>query len=152
MNGKFRCSVVAKSVILALSTSAGILLFTACNNPPPSDQQLQEQAAQATEKAKQESAKALADARVAAANAEKTVNDVAAGVRQGLDSKDAPGGSRLDLNNASEADLTALPGISDGKARQIIHHRPYTSSHDLVKQGLLTEDQFDAISGKVTVR
>ena len=147
MNGKFRCSVVAKSVILALSTSAGILLFTACNNPPPSDQQLQEQAAQATEKAKQESAKALADARVAAANAEKTVNDVAAGVRQGLNSKDTPGsGSRLDLNDASEGDLTALPGVSDGKARQIIHHRPYTSTHDLVKQGLLTEGQFDAIA------
>lgn len=153
MNGKIRCSVVAKSVILGLSTTAGILLFTACNNPPASDQQLQEQAAQATEKAKQQSAEALAQARVAAANAEKTVNDVAAGVRQGLNSKDAPAsGSRLDLNDASEADLTALPGISDGKARQIMHHRPYTSTHDLVKQGLLTEDQFDAISGKVTVR
>jgi DNA uptake protein ComE-like DNA-binding protein len=114
---------------------------------------LQEQAAQATETAKQQSAEALAQARVAAANAEKAVNDVAAGVKQGLDSKDAPASNhRLDLNDASEADLASLPGISVGKAKQIIGHRPYTSSHDLVKSGVLSEDQFDVIAGKITVR
>ena len=63
-----------------------------------------------------------------------------------------PAGDRLDLNSASQADLESLPGISAGKARQIIEHRPYTSSHDLVKSGLLTERQFDDIAPKVTVR
>ena len=136
----------------AVSTVLGLGFLVACN-PPASDQQLQEQAAQATEKAKQQSAEALAQAQVAAANAEKAVNDVAAGVKQGLDSKDAPPGShRLDLNGASEADLASLPGISVGKAKQIIDHRPYTSSHDLVKSGILSEGQFDAIAGRVTVR
>jgi DNA uptake protein ComE-like DNA-binding protein len=126
--------------------------LAACN-PPASDQHLQEQAAQATEQAKQGSKEALADARVAAKNAEQAVNDVAAGVKQGLDSKSAPAGTgRLDLNDASEADLAALPGISAAKARQIIDHRPYTSSHDLVKSGVLTESQFDEIGPKVTVR
>ena len=38
------------------------------------------------------------------------------------------GSARLDLNSASEADLTSLPGISVRKARQIIDHRPYTST------------------------
>ena len=95
--------------------------FLAACNPPASDQHLQEQAAQATEQAKQGSKEALADARVAAANAEQAVNDVAAGVKQGLDSKTTPAGNaRLDLNAASEADLASLPGISVGKARQII--------------------------------
>ena len=138
--------------VLALSTLAGLTFLTACNNPPRSDQHLQEQAAQATEQAKQQSKEALAQARVAAANAERTVDDVAAGVKQGLHSDTAaPNTARIDLNDASEADLASLPGISLGKARQIIQHRPYVSSHDLVKSGLLTEHQFDEIAPKVTV-
>jgi DNA uptake protein ComE-like DNA-binding protein len=142
----------AQTSFLIVSTVMGLALIAACN-PPASDQHLQEQAAQATEQAKQGSKVALADARVAAKNAEQAVNDVAAGVKQGIDSKTAPAGTdRLDLNGASEADLAALPGISVSKARQIIEHRPYTSSHDLVKSGVLTESQFEAIAPKVTVR
>src|SRR3984957_16267341 len=145
MNGKRqRC-------VLAIATIVGAAFLAACN-PPASDQHLQEQAAQATEQAKQGSKEALADARVAAKNAEQAVNDVAAGVKQGLHSDNAPGGSsRLDLNTASEADLASLQGISAKKARQIIDHRPYTSTHDLVKDGLLTERQLDEIAPKVTV-
>ena len=127
-----------KQRVFAISTIVGLALMTACNNPPPSDQHLQEQAAQATENAKQASKEALAQARVAAANAEQTVNDVAAGVKQGMDSKTPADNARIDLNGASEADLTSLPGISVVKARQIIQNRPYTSTHDLVKSGVLT--------------
>jgi len=144
-------NVQGKQRLLAISTIVGLAFLAACNNPPPSDQRLQEQAAQATETAKQESKEALAQARVAAANAEQTVNDVAAGVKQGLDSKTPADNARIDLNNASETDLTSLPGISVVKARQIIQHRPYTASHDLVKDGLLSEHQFEGIAPKVTV-
>jgi DNA uptake protein ComE-like DNA-binding protein len=144
MNDKRRRGLLGVTTILAMT------VFTACN-PPANDQHLQEQAAQATEQAKQGSKEALADARVAAKNAEQAVNDVAAGVKQGLDSKSAPS-SRVDLNSASGADLTALPGISAHKAKQIIDHRPYASPHDLVKEGLLTETQFEEIAPKVTVR
>jgi len=70
-----------------------------------------------------------------------------------LDNKTpATGGSRLDLNGASQADLASLPGITPAKARQIVDHRPYTSSHDLVKAGILTERQFEDIAAQVTVR
>jgi DNA uptake protein ComE-like DNA-binding protein len=141
-----------KQRVLAISTIFGLALLAACNNPPPSDQHLQEQAAQATENAKQVSKEALAQARVAAANAEQTVNDVAAGVKQGVNTKTPADSARIDLNGASEADLTALPGISVVKARQIIQHRPYTSTHDLVTSGVLTEHQFNEIAPKVTVR
>ena len=68
---------------LAIAMIAGLAFLAACN-PPASDQHLQEQAAQATETAKQQSKEALAQARVAAANAERAVNDVAAGVKAGL--------------------------------------------------------------------
>jgi DNA uptake protein ComE-like DNA-binding protein len=146
MNGKMHLSW------LAIAAVAGLGFLNACS-PPASDQRLQEQAAHATEQAKQGSKEALADARVAAKNAEQAVNDVAAGVKQGLDTKTPPAGSdRLDLNSASQADLESLPGISPGKARQIVEHRPYASSHDLVKSGLLTERQFDDIAPKVTAR
>ena len=136
--------------LLVIATLTGFGLLAACS-PPASDQHLQEQAAQATEQAKQGSKQALADAQVAAANAERAVNDVAAGVKQGIDNK-TPGGARLDLNSASQGDLASLPGISSDKASQIINHRPYTSSHDLVKAGILTEHQFENIAGQVTVR
>jgi DNA uptake protein ComE-like DNA-binding protein len=137
--------------VLAISTIVGLAFLAGCNNPPPSDQHLQEQAAQATENAKQASKEALAQARVAAANAEQTVNDVAAGVKQGINTKTPADSARIDLNNASETDLTSLPGISVVKARQIVQNRPYTSTHDLVKSGVLTEHQFDQIAPKVTV-
>jgi DNA uptake protein ComE-like DNA-binding protein len=140
-----------KISLLTVATILGMTVLTACN-PPANDQHLQEQAAQATEQAKQGSKQALADARVAAKNAEQAVNDVAAGVKKGLDDKTPDGSARVDLNSASGADLTALPGISVRKAREIIDHRPYTSSHDLVKDGLLTEAQFEEIAPKVTVR
>jgi DNA uptake protein ComE-like DNA-binding protein len=145
--------VASKSPKPVLALSAAAAFLVACNNPPPSDQRLQEQAAQATEVAKQDSKEALAQARVAAANAERAVDDVAAGVKQGLDSKTPPDGTRrVDLNDASEADLVSLPGISAGKARQIIEHRPYASTRDLVKDGLLTEHQFAEVAPKITVR
>jgi DNA uptake protein ComE-like DNA-binding protein len=142
-----------KRSLLAVSVIAGWAFLASCNQPPASDQHLQEQAAQATEQAKQESKEALAQARVAAANAERAVDDVAAGVKQGLQTKTPPAaGGRIDLNGASEDDLAALPGISVAKAKQIIGHRPYTSTHDLVKDGLLTEHQFDEVAPKITVQ
>jgi DNA uptake protein ComE-like DNA-binding protein len=136
--------------LLAVVTILGLTALTACN-PPADDQRLKEQAAQATQQAKQGSKEALADARVAAKNAEQAVNDVAAGVKQGIDNK-STSSARVDLNSASGADLTALPGISVRKAREIIDHRPYASPHDLVKDGLLTEAQFEEIAPKVAAR
>ena len=49
--------------LLAAATILGMTALTACN-PPANDQHLQEQAAQATEQAKQGSKEALADAQV----------------------------------------------------------------------------------------
>ena len=132
-------------------------LITSCSNSqPPSNQQLEQKAAQATEKAKQDSKEALADARSAAANAEGTVNAIASGVKQGIHGNVAVAppapASRVDLNTASESDLAALPGISNEKARQIIRRRPYTSAHQLVGRGLLSQPQFEQIAPDVTVR
>ena len=94
----------------AITTLLGLALLAACA-PPASDQHLQEQAAKATEAAKQQSQEALAEARVAAVNAERAVNDVAAGVREGMNSP-AGSGPPLNVNAASQAELAGLPGVS----------------------------------------
>jgi DNA uptake protein ComE-like DNA-binding protein len=134
----------------AVITVAAFALLTACN-PPSNDEQLKEQAAQATEQAKRQSKEALAQAKVAAANAEQAVNDVTAGVKQGLDNKASASSDRVDINTASEVDLASLPHISVAKAKQIIRHRPYATTQGLVRAGVLTQDQFDDIAPKISV-
>jgi DNA uptake protein ComE-like DNA-binding protein len=153
MNGKGQLFVRALPRVLAISAVMSMPFLASCNNSAPNDEQLKQQAAQATETAKQDSKEALAQARVAAQVAEQKVNDVAAGVKEGMQSNSAPSaGTRIDLNNASDADLASLPGISPLKAREIIRHRPYASDHELVKFGILSEKQFDAIAPQVTVK
>ena len=144
-------NVHGKPCFFALSTIALSALLAACQ-PPSSDQHLQDQAAKATEEAKQQSKEALAQARVAAGNAERAVDDVAAGVKQGLHN-DTPGSTgRVNINDASTIDLAALPGISLVKAKEIVDHRPYGSTHELVKDGLLSEPQFAEVAPKITAR
>src|SRR6185437_1240587 len=101
-------------------------------------------------KVKQRSKEALRDARAAASNAERKVDDIAAGVRQGMKGNAPARGTRINLNAASQEELARLPGISQEKARQIVRNRPYTASHQLVDRGILSKAQFDAISSDVT--
>jgi DNA uptake protein ComE-like DNA-binding protein len=138
----------------ALAAGIAFTALVACNNAPKSDQQLQQQAAQTTEQVKQGAQQAAADAKVAAANAERKVDDIAAGVKQGMqsNSKPSPGvtpSGAIDINSASSAQLTALPGISDTRAQRIVDNRPYSSPHDLVAKGLISEAEYNRISGRI---
>lgn len=136
--------------VLGLATIGGLSLLTSCQQQP-SDEQLREQAAQATQRAKEGSKEVLQNARVAAANAARQVDAVAAGVKEGMKS-DSPREARIDINSASQDELASLPGISAHKAKQIQEHRPYASTHQLVSRGVLTASEYDAIAAKLAAR
>ena len=125
--------------------------LTACNTKQPSNEQLQQQAAQTTQQVKQGAQQAAADAKVAAANAETKVNAIAAGVREGLKSSGKPGSGVVNINSATEEQLVELPGISGGRAQRIIRDRPYGDPQELVSKGTLTQEQYRRISSQVTV-
>jgi hypothetical protein len=44
--------------------------------------------------------------------------------------------SKVDINNASEAELDKLPGIGPAMAKKIVAGRPYSSADDLRKAGI----------------
>jgi DNA uptake protein ComE-like DNA-binding protein len=128
---------------------AMLLWLTSCNTQQPSNEQLQQQAAQTTQQVKQGAQQAAANAKVAAANAESKVNAIAAGVKEGLKSG-KPRSGVVNINSATEEQLVELPGISGGRAQRIIRGRPYSDPQDLVSKGILTREQYGRISGQVT--
>ena len=71
---------------------------------------------------------------------------VAQGIKEGLSNK-----SSVDLNKASKADLSSLPGITDAKADRIMAERPYANAHQLVTRHVVTEDEYAQIQDKVVV-
>ena len=138
-------------LMAAAGICAALVWVASCNanGKPESDQQIRQQAQDATEKAKVAADKAAAEARVAAANAEREANDVAAGVKAGL--HNGKGGG-VDLNSASRATLETLPGVTAATARRIEAGRPYDSTRDLVRKGVVSSAEYDRIAGDVTVK
>ena len=53
--------------------------------------------------------------------------------------------NRVNINTASKADLSALPGMSDSDADNIIKHRPYGATKGLVRKGVLSKAKYEDI-------
>ncbi|HZD47658.1 MAG TPA: helix-hairpin-helix domain-containing protein [Silvibacterium sp.] len=145
-----------RSCLSGLTALAVTICFAGCNNnsTPPSDQQLKQDAAKTTEQVKQGAQEAAADAKVAAANAERKVDDIAAGVKEGLHGDTTPSAGvtpsgAININSASASQLESLPGVSGARAQRIIDNRPYTSPHDLVSKGVVSEAEYSRISGRI---
>ena len=68
---------------------------------------------------------------------------------QGKSGKTAPA-TPVDLNTASETDLTSLPGVGKATARKIVAGRPYSSVADLSKAGISAKT-IEKITPMVTV-
>jgi len=134
-------------VVATLGLCIGAVWMASCTGRE-SDQQIQQQAQEATERAKVAADKAAAEARVAAANAAREANDVAAGVRAGL--HNGKGETVINVNSASRAQLEELPGITGGVARRIEDNRPYRSTRDLVRKHAISQAEYDQIADRVT--
>ncbi len=136
----------------AILLSAAMVLGTAgCNGNPATHQEVQQQAAQTTVAVKQDAQQAVDATRKAAANAESDVNDVAKGVKQGLHEDTATPGEKVNLNSGTLVQLAMLPGISFTKAGDIVKKRPYSSEHELVSRGVLTEAEYAKVEPQITL-
>jgi DNA uptake protein ComE-like DNA-binding protein len=128
---------------------AGVLWLSSCSNQ--SDRQIREQAEHATEQARAQAEKAAAEARAAAANATRQANDVAQGVRQGMHNGQ-PGPGPVNVNAASRADLESLPGVTPATADRIAENRPYNTPFDMVRKRVISQSEYNRISGDVVAQ
>jgi len=60
--------------------------------------------------------------------------------------------SLLDLNAATKADLTMLPGIGDALAQKIIDNRPYKRKDELVTKKVIPQATYDKLKDQVIAK
>jgi DNA uptake protein ComE-like DNA-binding protein len=73
----------------------------------------------------------------------------AQGVKEGW----ARGGhAPVDLNSASEKELTELPGITGPEARKIIRGRPYRDKRDVLTKGIISHSGYLKIQDQIVAK
>jgi competence protein ComEA len=97
----------------------------------------------------EEAAKAAAQAKPAVEEAGRAVKAAVEGAKEGWEKG---GKNVLDLNSASEDDLTGLPGVGKHEAKRIIAGRPYHDKHDLVSKKILTAASYEKLKDDVTAK
>ena len=121
----------------ALGLAAALAVVTAgCEGDSAErEKTIREQAAKAAEKARPA--------------VEEATRDVKAAVEGAKEGWDKGGPKTLDLNSASEDDLTGLPGVGPREAKRIIKGRPYKDAHDLVTKKILSESAYAKLKDDV---
>lgn len=113
------------------------------------DEKTRDEVARATERMKPAIESAGRKLGEATEKAAEEARAAAQGVQEGWNrGTHAP----VDLNSASERELTELPGITAPEARRIIHARPYRDKRDLVSRGILPRSGYAKIEDQITVK
>ena len=105
---------------------SSLMVFEACTNSNPD--QIRQKTAEET------------------AAVKRDTKAVAQGLKDGLSIKRS-----VDINKASKADLTSLPGVSAQKADRIIAERPYANTHQLVTRHVLSDDEYAQVQDRIVV-
>lgn len=64
----------------------------------------------------------------------------------------AKAGDLIDLNSASEKELTTLPKIGEARAKAIVKGRPYHGKDELVEKKIIPQDVYDGIKDRIVAR
>jgi DNA uptake protein ComE-like DNA-binding protein len=59
---------------------------------------------------------------------------------------------KLDLNTATEQELSELPGIGEVRSKAIIKGRPYKGKDELVERKILTQSVYNKIKDQVIAK
>jgi DNA uptake protein ComE-like DNA-binding protein len=59
---------------------------------------------------------------------------------------------KLDLNTATEQQLSELPGIGEVRSKAIIKGRPYKGKDELVERKILTQSVYNKIKDQVIAK
>jgi DNA uptake protein ComE-like DNA-binding protein len=137
----------ALGFVLLLSTMCGCAPNETAQQRREREDKTQAEVAKATDRAKPEIQAAGRELGRVADEAAREARAFAEGVRQGW----VQGGHHVvNLNSASESELTELPDISSVSARRIIRNRPYHEPAELVTKHVVSAGQYAKIKDIVT--
>jgi competence protein ComEA len=96
-----------------------------------------------------EAAKAAAQAKPAVEEASRAVKAAVEGAKEGWENGKQ---KTVDLNAASEDELTGLPGVGQHEAKRIMAGRPYKDKHQLVSKKIMSAAAYEKLKDDVDVK
>jgi len=135
------------SFLLFISMTCGCASNETAQQRKEREDKTRAEVAKATDQAKPEIQAAGRELGRVADEAAREARAFAEGVRQGW----VQGGHHvINLNSASESELTELPDISSATARRIIKNRPYHEPAELISKHVVSGAQYAKIKDIVT--
>ena len=105
--------------------------------------------AQREQDIRDQAAKAAADARPKIEEAGRAVKAAVEGAKEGWEKGVQ---KKVDINDATEDELTGLPGVGKRDARRIIAGRPYRDARELLSRKILAPSTYDKLKDDVTAK
>ena len=83
----------------------------------------------------------------ATAAAKRDAEAISKGVAEGLTRK-----GPVNINTASDAELSRLPGVTPELAAAIVAKRPYGSTRDLVRRRVMSSTEYDRVKAQIVAQ